>query len=248
MRYTFIFPLFMLAFQQGNANQDSTVNNRRNEVGLMLNPIVEVLAGDGQASIFGFSYKRVKQNKAFRLGASYSNAPTTGKPIYQELASIVDSTFIRTHQNFSSRSVSAFVGIEKRKHFRSGVLLSGSVDVIYRNELQNHTIYNQTYTIDSVLFAETANPIYFNSIQQSQPLLIERSQIHQIGMGLGLGLLIPVKDRFWISTACHMEVFYVSRELNRKDYVAFVEGRNQSSNINFETRMPILELALHYRF
>lgn len=248
MRYTFIFPLFMLAFQQGNANQDSLLNNRRNEIGLMLNPIVEVLAGNGEASIFGISYKRVKANKALRLGASFSKEPGNGKPMHQALASIVDSTLIRTDQNFSSRRLGGFVGIEKRKHFRSGVLLTGSVDVIYRNELQNHTIYNQTYSIDSVLFAETANPLYYNSIQQSQPLLIERSQIHQIGMGLGLGLLIPVKERFWISTACHMEVFYVSRELNRKDYVAFVEGKNQSSNINFETRMPIIELALHYRF
>jgi hypothetical protein len=246
---------FLLLGFSGEAQEDSLgttdsipKHSYRNEIGVSIAPLVLVLfnADPYSTTPVSVTYKRVRNSVALRVNFSYRGHRQW---MYgaNEYVYAVDSMYrIRKHTESMDNYIGR-IGAEYRKAFASKVHFVCGADLQFMYSKYRRQVHNALYQIDSSNAQTTSEVYYFTREVSSEKISDRVTEMPMYGLGISLGLMVPVKKHWWILGQMRADAFFGRRNYHYIDNSG-AERVASTSIFDFEAGPPLSELSVFYRF
>lgn len=249
-RKIILIGLIILAVSLGRAqNKDSTICLRKNEIGIGIGPLMLISLGSQPSSQpIGISYKRVVNKWVLKTSFAYSrnsNSPF-GFNSHEEFHN--DSTISIRTTNYYRNTFSGRIGAEYRYAFKNGITIFGGTDLIAQYSNGTKNINEALFRIDSLVGTGTAQQHYEKTFLDVKAILIQRETSPQFGLGINLGVLFPLKQRWWLAFSYRADAVFGNVTVKRNDLLQQKTETNNFSRFDFNSGPLLSELALFYRF
>jgi hypothetical protein len=221
----------------------------KNEIGFNAGPLLLIFLGstpDWQPA--GISYKRVINRWAFRTNISVTTFQPNRYYYRNEKVYITDTLHTVMTEYNKNTIYAGRVGMEYRLPLRRNCYLVLGADLQGRVKNDSRIIDQSLLRVDSIKERYSAEPRYYTTRTFTQRALDERTISKQVGIGFSLGLLVPLGDRWWLSTQCRADSFFGPSEYTVKDYIAATKKSSTSQNFDLDVGSPLTDISLFFRF
>lgn len=251
LRLYFIHTLVLITVSgRAIAQADSSkVRLKKNEIGLNVGPLILLsLGGSPYAQPPGITYKRVQGKVAVRLNYTIKPDNEQGYGDNSTTSAMTDSTITLNIMSRSTNKRIGRAGAEYRHQLKGGWFLVGGLDASGQYTRTLNQINQMTLRIDYISNPGTADQSYHTSFKETKSLLYQAVIAKQVGAGLSIAAMIPLKKRWLLAAQMRADAFFGRSTITTTDHVAGTTTTTTRRNNSIDWGPAVSELSVFYRW
>jgi hypothetical protein len=247
MKAPLLFFLALVLHSSSQAQSDSL--SKKNEIGLNVNTLAAVFIGSSPENVpLGLTYKRVNGAYAWRAQAVFFPPSPTGFYPEERLLFSDSLTEISEVRSGSRQSLALRLGYEYRRKVRFGWLMNFGADLVYTYGSGYEDLSQFTYRVDSITGTNPLNRVVFRNLSSTATQYRESFYYNSMGMGLSIGLLIPLQKRLMLGIQARGDFQIQQRSSFVENHVTGTNEKFRSTQFDFSMGGPLTEISVYYRW
>ncbi len=224
--------------------------SKPNEIGLNVGPVLLIAMGsDPYPQPIGITYKSLINKFAYKIVYNYHSNGSSPYAYEKETNYLLSDSLKFDIVKQSIKLKHDFrIGAEYRLAFKNRMALFFGLDLVMAYSEMRMTTNKSIFKIDSISLISNLEPNYYLSSVENRIQSRGVDYIFNSGLGINIGMIIPVSKRFQFSFSHRSDLVLSSIYTVNKDYQSKQSDKFRYNRFDFDFGTPISEIGFYYRF